>query len=122
MSVNISTRQLEAEDLVDQVGGALSATALEPRSLVINVAEQSLKKDMGTMVRRLRKLKALGVLVAVDDLGAGYSALAHLRQVPIDALKIDRSFVAAMADSPEAISSIHTLVPVGPDARDRDSR
>ncbi len=113
MSVNISTRQLEAEDLVDQVGGALSATALEPRSLVINVAEQSLKKDMGTMVRRLRELKALGVLVAVDDLGAGYSALAHLRQVPIDALKIDRSFVAAMADSPEAISSIHTLVQLG---------
>jgi len=95
------------------VGGALSATALEPRSLVINVAEQSLKKDMGTMVRRLRELKALGVLVAVDDLGAGYSALAHLRQVPIDALKIDRSFVAAMADSPEAISSIHTLVQLG---------
>ncbi len=113
MSVNISTRQLEAEDLVDQVRAALSATALEPRSLIVNVAEQSLLDDMETMVRRLRELKELGVLVAVDDLGAGYSALARLGQVPIDALKIDRSFVAAMGDSPAAINSIHTLVQLG---------
>ncbi len=113
MSVNISTRQLQAGDLVDQVQGALAAAALEPRSLVINVAEQSLTMDMETMVRRLRQLKALGVLVAVDDFGAGYSTLAQLRQVPIDALKIDRSFVAAMGDSPEAVSSVHTLVQLG---------
>jgi EAL domain-containing protein (putative c-di-GMP-specific phosphodiesterase class I) len=86
---------------------------LEPRSLIINVAEQSLKTDMEAMLARLRELKALGVLVAVDDLGAGYSALVRLREVPIDALKIDRSFVAAMADSKEAISSIHTLVQLG---------
>ena len=113
MSINISTRQLEAEDLVDQVQEALSATALEPGSLVINVAEHSLLQDMETMLSRLRGLKALGVLVAVDDLGAGYSTLARLREVPIDALKIDPSFVAAMGESPEAISSIHTLVQLG---------
>ena len=68
---------------------------------------------MDAMLARLRQLKALGVLVAVDDLGAGYSALVRLREVPVDALKIDRSFVAAMSDSTEAISSIHTLVQLG---------
>ncbi|MGO9964576.1 MAG: putative bifunctional diguanylate cyclase/phosphodiesterase [Acidimicrobiales bacterium] len=113
MTINVSARQLETGDLVDLVRSALSATALEPRSLIINVAEQTLKTDMETMLERLRELKTLGVLVAVDDLGAGYSALARLREVPVDALKIDRSFVAAMADSKQAISSIHTLVQLG---------
>jgi diguanylate cyclase (GGDEF)-like protein/PAS domain S-box-containing protein len=113
MSISISTRQLEAENFVDQVRETLSATALEPRSLIIAIAEPSLMNDTDTMVRRLRELKELGVLVAVDDFGTGCSSLAHLRLFPIDALKIDRSFVAAMADSPEAISSVHSLVQLG---------
>jgi EAL domain-containing protein (putative c-di-GMP-specific phosphodiesterase class I) len=113
MTINVSPRQLEAGDFVDLVQSALSATGLEPRSLIINVAEQSLNKDVETMLGRLRELKALGVLVAVDDLGAGYSAIARLREVPVDALKIDRSFVAAMGSSKEATSSIHTLVQLG---------
>jgi diguanylate cyclase (GGDEF)-like protein/PAS domain S-box-containing protein len=113
MSINVSTLQLETDDIVEQVRGALSATALEPRSLIVNVAEQSLTKDMETMLGRLRALKELGVLVSVDDTGAGYSALSRLRHVPIDAIKIDRSFVAAMGDSPEAVSSVHNLVQLG---------
>jgi diguanylate cyclase (GGDEF)-like protein len=113
MSINISTRQLEEEHLVDQVREVLSATALEPRSLVISVAEPGLMKDIDSTVRRLRELKELGVLIAVDDFGTGYSSLARLRQVPIDSIKIDRSFVAAMGDSPEANSSVHALVQLG---------
>jgi len=113
MTINVSARQLATGDFVDLVKSALSATALEPRSLIINVAEQSLKKDLEAMLARLRELRALGVLVAVDDLGAGYSALARLREVPINVLKIGRSFVAAMADSKDAINSIHTLVQLG---------
>jgi len=62
------------------------------------------------MLGRLRALKELGVLVSVDDTGAGYSALSRLRHVPIDAIKIDRSFVAAMGRLAEAVSSVHNLV------------
>ncbi|MGO9333095.1 MAG: putative bifunctional diguanylate cyclase/phosphodiesterase [Acidimicrobiales bacterium] len=113
MSIKVSMHQLEAAGFVDLVRETLSVTALEPGSLVIDVAEPSLMKDSDTMSRRLRALKELGVLVAVDDFGTGCSSLAHLRQFPIDALKIDRSFVAAMADSSEAISSIHALVQLG---------
>ncbi len=113
MTINVSARQLATGDFVDLVQSALSATALEPRSLIINVAEQSLKRDLEAMLATLRELRALGVLVAVDDLGAGYSALVRLREVPINVLKIGRCFVAAMADSKEAINSIHTLVQLG---------
>jgi EAL domain-containing protein (putative c-di-GMP-specific phosphodiesterase class I) len=113
MSIKVSMHQLEAAGFVGLVRETLSVTALDPGSLVIDVAEPSLMKDTDTMSRRLRELKELGVLVAVDDFGTGCSSLAHLRQFPIDALKIDRSFVAAMADSSEAISSIHALVQFG---------
>jgi len=62
---------------------------------------------------RLGELKRLGVLVAIDDFGTGYSSLSYLRQFPVDALKIDRSFIAAMPDSPEAATLIHTMVELG---------
>jgi EAL domain-containing protein (putative c-di-GMP-specific phosphodiesterase class I) len=67
------------------------------------------------MVDRLRALKSLGVRLAVDDFGTGYSSLAYLRQFPVDILKIDRSFVSSMTESPEASALIHTLVQLGRD-------
>ena len=70
-------------------------------------------RDADATVRRLREIKELGVRVAIDDFGTGYSSLAYLRQFPVDALKIDRSFIAAMADSPESGALIHTLVELG---------
>ena len=70
-------------------------------------------RDADATVRRLREIKDLGVRVAIDDFGTGYSSLAYLRQFPVDALKIDRSFIAAMADSPESGALIHTLVELG---------
>ncbi len=70
-------------------------------------------RDADATVRRLREIKDLGVHVAIDDFGTGYSSLAYLRQFPVDALKIDRSFIAAMADSPESGALIHTLVELG---------
>jgi EAL domain-containing protein (putative c-di-GMP-specific phosphodiesterase class I) len=72
-------------------------------------------KDPGAMVDRLHKLKSLGVRLAVDDFGTGYSSLAYLRQFPIDVLKIDRSFVSSMTESPEGSALIHTLVQLGKD-------
>jgi EAL domain-containing protein (putative c-di-GMP-specific phosphodiesterase class I) len=66
--------------------------------------------DVDEVQPRLAMLKALGVRIAIDDFGTGSSSLAHLRQLPIDILKIDRSFVTAMTDSPEAAALVHTLV------------
>ena len=83
------------------------------RTLVIEITESTLMRDADATVRRLREIKDLGVQVAIDDFGTGYSSLAYLRQFPVDALKIDRSFIAAMADSPESGALIHTLVELG---------
>ncbi|HLN06451.1 MAG TPA: bifunctional diguanylate cyclase/phosphodiesterase, partial [Acidimicrobiales bacterium] len=113
MSVNVSMCQLETDEFVDQVRETLSATALRPSSLIVEVTETSLMQATDAMTRQLRKLKELGVLIAVDDFGTGGSSLDHLREFPIDALKIDRSFIAAMADSPGAVSFIRMLMHIG---------
>jgi len=113
MSVNVSMRQLDTDVLLDHVRLALSASGLDPGSLILEVTETTLMRDTDATVRRLRALKELGVLVAIDDFGTGYSSLAYLRQFPVDALKIDRSFVAAMGDSTESVALVHTLVQLG---------
>jgi len=113
VSVNVSMRQLETDEFVDRVQETLTATTLRPDLLSLEVAETSLMRDTEATIRRLQRLKELGVLVAIDDFGTGCSSLAYLRQFPIDALKIDRSFVAAMADSPESSNFIRTLVQLG---------
>ncbi len=113
MSVNVSMRQLEIDAFVDHVRGALSRSGLDPGSLILEVTETTLMRDTDATVSRLKALKELGVLVAVDDFGTGYSSLAYLRQFPVDALKIDRSFVAAMGDSAESVALVHTLVQLG---------
>ncbi len=113
MSVNVSMRQLEIHAFVDHIKEALAVTGLDPTTLVIEITESTLMRDADATVRRLREIKDLGVQVAIDDFGTGYSSLAYLRQFPVDALKIDRSFIAAMADSPESGALIHTLVELG---------
>lgn len=113
MSVNVSMRQLETDALLQDVRDALAASGLEPGRLVIEVTETAIMRDADATASRLRQLKDLGVLIAVDDFGTGYSSLAHLQHFPVDSLKIDRSFVSAMADSPEASALIHTLVELG---------
>jgi diguanylate cyclase (GGDEF)-like protein/PAS domain S-box-containing protein len=113
MSVNVSMRQLETHAFVDHIREALDASALDPTTLVIEITESTLMRDADATIRRLREIKDLGVHVAIDDFGTGYSSLAYLRQFPVDALKIDRSFISAMADSPESGALIHTLVELG---------
>jgi len=109
MSINVSTRQLEAESFVEDLQELLAAAALEPASLVIDVAEPSLLSATASVTRHLLELKQSGVLVAADGFGID-SSPATLHSLPIGALKIDRSFVAAMADSPDAIASIQALL------------
>jgi diguanylate cyclase (GGDEF)-like protein/PAS domain S-box-containing protein len=113
VSVNVSVRQLESESFFDHVRHALSASGLDPSSLVLEITETAIMRDSEATVRRLRDLKGLGVLLAIDDFGTGYSSLAYLRRFPFDALKIDRSFISSMAESAESSALIHTLVELG---------
>jgi diguanylate cyclase (GGDEF)-like protein/PAS domain S-box-containing protein len=113
MSVNVSMRQLETDALLEHIREALADSHLEPGHLVIEVTETTIMRDADATVRRLRGLKELGVLIAIDDFGTGFSSLAYLQQFPVDALKIDQSFIAAMTDTPESSALIHTLVELG---------
>ena len=113
VSVNVSARQLEADTLVDDVRNALRTSGFEASGLIVEITETAIMRDVDAVVPRLMALKATGVRIAIDDFGTGYSSLAYLQQFPVDTLKIDRSFITSMADSPESGAMIRTLVQLG---------
>jgi EAL domain-containing protein (putative c-di-GMP-specific phosphodiesterase class I) len=111
VAVNLSPRQLGAVDLVDTVRSALEDAGLPPSNLCLEVTETALTEDMDTAVEALRKLKAIGVQLAVDDFGIGYSSLKHLKDLlPVDILKIDKSFVDGLVDRPEDRAIVEAVV------------
>jgi EAL domain-containing protein (putative c-di-GMP-specific phosphodiesterase class I) len=93
VSVNLSARELEEPGLVDAVRDALTDSGLDPAHLVLEITESLLLVDLPAMVERLGQLRELGLRLAVDDFGTGYSSLAYLENLPVDILKIDKSFV-----------------------------
>jgi EAL domain-containing protein (putative c-di-GMP-specific phosphodiesterase class I) len=113
MSVNVSMRQLASTDLVGDVDRALDASGLDPAALTIEVTESVLMRNADATVAHLERLKGVGVSVAIDDFGSGQSSLTYLRRFPIDELKIDRSFIAAIDGSHEATALLHTMVELG---------
>jgi diguanylate cyclase (GGDEF)-like protein len=113
LSVNVSALQLDTDALIEHVTGALGASGLTAELLTIEITETALMNNAAETARRLGELKALGVKIAVDDFGTGYSSLAHLRQFPVDELKIDRSFVSQLAEGGEGEILLHTLVQLG---------
>jgi diguanylate cyclase (GGDEF)-like protein len=113
VSVNVSARQLETDQSIDDILCALKASGFAGRSLIVEITETAIMRNVSTVVPRLAALKATGVRIAIDDFGTGYSSLAYLQQFPVDTIKIDRSFIATMADSPESGALIRTLVQLG---------
>jgi len=100
LRVNVSAQQFDDPALVDDVAWALQRSGLPPERLCLELTETTLMRDTGQALETMERLQDLGVGLAIDDFGTGYSSLAYLRQFPIDALKIDRSFVAGLpADS-----------------------
>jgi diguanylate cyclase (GGDEF)-like protein len=99
LSVNISTRQLLQPEFVDLLGDVLSSSGLPPSRLVLELAETAPDADTERVIAQVGALKSLGVGFAVDDFGAGHSALTYLRRFPVDHLKIDRGFVQTIETS-----------------------
>jgi diguanylate cyclase (GGDEF)-like protein len=113
VSVNVSARQLDTDELIEDIADALESSGFDARSLIVEITETAIMRNVSTVAARLVALKATGVRIAIDDFGTGYSSLAYLQQFPVDTLKIDRSFISAMADSPESGALIRTLVQLG---------
>jgi diguanylate cyclase (GGDEF)-like protein/PAS domain S-box-containing protein len=102
LAVNLSARELTHPDVVPTVLNAVRRSALDPHRLTIEVTESTAMADRDSGFRALRELHDAGLKIAIDDFGTGYSSLDHLREMPADVLKIDRSFVAGMsANSPD---------------------
>jgi diguanylate cyclase (GGDEF)-like protein len=110
VSVNLSARQLSRTDLIDAVGAALEHSRLDPDRLWLEITESVLMDDADTAAATLERLRALGVHLCVDDFGTGYSSLAYLRRFPVDALKVDRSFVAGLGEDPEDSAIVEAVV------------
>ena len=103
VSVNLSARQLHHPDLVDEVVGALEDAGLDPGALVVEITESMILRDHQAVAAKLQVLRGLGVGVALDDFGTGYSSLSHLQRLPVDQIKIDRSFVGGQDHVVEAV-------------------
>ncbi|HWG73697.1 MAG TPA: EAL domain-containing protein [Acidimicrobiales bacterium] len=101
IAVNVSVRQLEDDHFVDEVVTTLRRSGLAPTSLVLEITESVFVVDVEASIEKISALKQLGVSVAIDDFGTGYSSLGILPRIPVDILKIDRSFVEGICRSPE---------------------
>jgi diguanylate cyclase (GGDEF)-like protein len=110
IGVNVSPRQLAVPDLCDLVREVLAEHRLEPFRLVLEITEQALMDDWETAVDVVRELRSIGVGVAVDDFGTGYSSLRYLRRFDTSTVKIDREFVAAVADEPRTRALVASVV------------
>jgi EAL domain-containing protein (putative c-di-GMP-specific phosphodiesterase class I) len=110
VSANLSPRQLHDPDLIAIVAATLHDAGLAPEALAIEITENLLMKDAELARSRIAALRSMGVRIAVDDFGTGYSSLAYLNRYPVDILKIDRSFVGPVTDSPKAAALARTII------------
>ncbi|MGY1778086.1 putative bifunctional diguanylate cyclase/phosphodiesterase [Geodermatophilus sp. SYSU D00804] len=113
MAVNVSASQLTSPDLVGCVAAALAGSGLPAGALVLEVTETALVGDPERAAACLGALRALGVRLALDDFGTGYSSLAHLRQFTVDVLKVDRSFVGAIAEGEPLPAIVRGTIDLG---------
>ncbi|OLB79698.1 MAG: hypothetical protein AUI14_09295 [Actinobacteria bacterium 13_2_20CM_2_71_6] len=113
MSVNLSVCQLRQPALPAIVAEILAETGVDPTSLVLEITESVLVNEKDGTVQQLEELKALGVRLAVDDFGTGYSSLAYLQRLPVDILKIDKSFVDELGHGAKATALTRAIVHLG---------
>jgi EAL domain-containing protein (putative c-di-GMP-specific phosphodiesterase class I) len=110
ISVNVSAQNLAQPDFVAQVRTALRAARLDPRYLCVEVTESAMIGDIDTIAARLEVLRSIGSTIAVDDFGTGHATLSYLQQLPIDVIKIDRSFVDDLGTGNRGEAIVATLV------------
>lgn len=115
LSVNLSAGQLGDDHLVDTVAGALASSGFDPHRLTLEVTESMLMEDLDAVVVVVERLRELGLNIAIDDFGTGYSSLSVLRTLPVDILKIDRSFVTGIASDEESAALAQRIVELAGD-------
>lgn len=113
VSVNLSAKQLNRKDLVEVVERALAESGFPARLLELELTETMLMEDPDAVIETLRDLTALGVCLAIDDFGTGFSSLSYLKRMPVDHLKIDKSFVSDVDSNPEDAHIARSVISLG---------
>ena len=112
VAVNLSPVQFSASNFVDVVQGALVASGLKPHRLELEITEHVLLDNNEYNISMLHRLKQLGVRIALDVFGTGYSALGYLRKFPLDQIKIDRSFIGDLATSSDELPIVQAVLSI----------
>jgi len=110
LSVNISARQFQQPDFVDEVKAALQHSGARPDRIMLELTESLLLKNVDKAIQTMEQLKEVGVKFAIDDFGVGYSSLAYLKRLPLDQIKIDRSFVRDIAHDPDNRAIVQAII------------
>ena len=110
VSVNVSARQLQDPALVGHVVATLGETGVPPGAIVLEITESALMEDLDVALDRMRRLKALGLRLAVDDYGTGYSSLTYLRILPMDVVKIDKTFMDRATVDAEGAAMVRSVI------------
>ncbi len=117
MGVNVSARQFQQQHLADIIIEILDETGLSPLFLDLELTESSIMSNAQTAIDVLTRLKALGVTISIDDFGTGFSSLSYLKRLPIDALKIDQSFIRDVTTDPDDAALVMAIVTLGHNLR-----
>lgn len=110
LSVNVSPRQFRQDDFVTYVERTLATTGARPDRLTLELTESVLVENMEDTIRKIDSLKRLGIRFSIDDFGTGYSSLAYLKRLPVDELKIDRSFIRDIETDPSDANLVETII------------
>ncbi|OON62945.1 diguanylate cyclase [Massilia sp. KIM] len=110
VAVNLSARQFAEPDLLETVARVLEETGLPAESLEIELTESMMMADVEAAIETMRCLKRMGVKLSIDDFGTGYSSLSYLKRLPVDVLKIDRSFVQDIVSSPDSAAMVDAII------------
>lgn len=110
VSVNVSSRQFYPSELLETIRGALQESGMEGRDLVLEVTESLLIENPESLQEMLREIKEMGVKISIDDFGTGYSSLSYLKRLPLDELKIDRSFVNGIPTDADDVAIVTAII------------
>jgi diguanylate cyclase len=119
VAVNVSASEFADKDFISGVRAILIATGVEPANLELELTESVLMQDAESTVRRLGALKAMGVRLAIDDFGAGYSSFTYLRRFPVDALKLHQSFVREITEDSGDAAIVSAMINIGKSLKQR---
>ena len=112
-SINLSAKEIEQKSIVDNIKNALKASGLDPKHLEIEITESVMMKNEKKSMATLNKIKDLGVFLSIDDFGTGYSSFNYLNSMPVDTIKIDKSFISGVDKEEEKYKIANTIINMG---------